>query len=57
MVVLQSMWKGFNIFWNFMDSRSESATYIVNNAFNVARKEETNGDEALLSEALMCSNK
>ena len=28
MVVLQSMWKGPNHFWNFMESGSESATYI-----------------------------
>ena len=27
MVVFQSMWKGPNYCWNFMESRSESATY------------------------------
>ena len=29
MVVLQSMWKGHNHCWNFMESGSESATYII----------------------------
>ena len=28
MVVLQSMWKGPYHCWNFMESRSESATYV-----------------------------
>ena len=28
MVVLQSMWKGPNPCWNFMESGSESATYL-----------------------------
>ena len=30
MVVLQSMWIGPNHYWNFMESGSESATYILN---------------------------
>ena len=29
MVVLQSMWKGPNHFWNFTESGSESATYLL----------------------------
>ena len=36
MDVLQSMWKGLNHCWNFMDSESESATYPVTQLFDFA---------------------
>ena len=40
MIVLQSMWKGPNHCWNFMESGSESATYVKEgdgNCINIAR--------------------
>ena len=42
MVVLQSMWKGPNHIWNFMESESESATYTcLPKANNREKKEKT----------------
>ena len=37
MVVLQSMWKGPNHCWNFMESRSESATYVLSKPLRYKR--------------------